>query len=115
MRSTWARVTQIYIILTSLFNYYNQLMGFVGFLSLNSRLARIRDLGAKGAAEAKDCAVCMNECHEGKELACGHAFHLACLTYATLTQPLGGQEREEHLPHLPGRSLRRQGKQRRRP
>jgi hypothetical protein len=82
---------QIYIILTSLVNYYNQVISFIGFLSLNAKLAKIRDIDAKQQADLKDCAICMNECPEGKELPCGHILHLTCLTYAMLMQHLGDQ------------------------
>ena len=67
-------------------------MSFVGFLTINSKLAKIPNLDAKDKSDLKDCAICMNETHEGKELSCGHIYHLTCLTYVSLKQHLGGQK-----------------------
>jgi len=30
-------------------------------------------------AKADNCSICLNRCSKGKELPCGHVFHLKCL------------------------------------
>ena len=59
-------------------DYYQKIVGFFNFLSLNEKLDSLKPWEAK---TQEDCGICMGDMYEseGVRLGCNHSFHKQCI------------------------------------